>query len=148
MSVALNNIKNKYIQNFPSEVPKKVIQGFIAATTIHLASGYARNVSLVKGAMAATATVIEAITRPILRAVFPQSPQMVSLIQVLMPKIIALSLATSLAPSIVIGYKVADSVEATAVILSIIAWFILNDGFEGGNTCYKGNTAVAEVCVF
>ena len=130
----LNAIQKDYIEKFPKQVPMKAAQGFIATLAINLiVNGHPSNVALLGGAIAVTATVIEALTRPILKAIFPEHPVVIVLIQVITPKIIALSLAASVAPWIGVSYT------TTSFVLPLIAWIILNEGF------YENNVAMVEV---
>lgn len=133
MSASLIAIQNNYVQNFPTEVPTKAAQGFIATATISLIAGCASSVALLGGAIAATATIIEAITRPIIRAIFPETPFIAKLIQICIPKMMALGLAASIAPWIGVSYKM------TSILLPLIAWITLNDRF------YDRNVAMVEV---
>ena len=132
--MSLNAIQKSYIRNFPTQVPMKAAQGFVVTLVINLiANNHPSNVALLGGAIAATATVIEALTRPIIKAIFPEHPLITRLIQVITPKVIALSLAASVAPWIGVSYT------TTSFVLPLIAWIILNEGF------YENNVAMAEV---
>lgn len=133
MSAVLSAIQNNYVQKFPAEVPTKAAQGFIATAVINILAGSASNVALVGGAIAATATIIEAVTRPIIKAVFPENPGIVKCIQIIMPKMMALSLAASTAPWLGVAYKM------TSVLMPLIAWITLNDRF------YERNVGMVEV---
>jgi len=123
MSAALTAIQNNYIQNFPSEVPTKAAQGFIATAVINLLAGSASNVALIGGAFAVTATIIEAVARPIIKAVFPRNPGIVIIIQIVMPRMMALGLAASLAPWLGVAYKM------SSILMSSLAWLALNNRF-------------------
>lgn len=133
MSTTFNTIQNNYIQNFPAEVPTKAAQGFIATATISLISGSGTSVALLGGVIAATATLIEAITRPIIRAIFPETPFIAKCIQIFIPQMIALSLAASIAPWIGLSYKI------TTIILPLLAWIALNDRF------FERNVGMVEI---
>lgn len=133
MSVTLSSIQSNYIKNFPAEVPIKAAQGFIVSVAINLVAGAASNMALVAGAIAATATIIEAVTRPIIKAIFPENPKVATVIQVTMSKTIALGLAASVAPWLGVAYK------TTSVFIPIIAWLVLNDRF------YERNVGMVEV---
>lgn len=127
-----NTIKNNYIQSFPDEVPVKAAQGFIATATISLFVGCASNVALVGGALAVISTLIEAVTRPIIRAIFPENPFIAKVIQIIVPRIIALSLGTAVAPWIGVSYTI------TSTLLPLIAWVALNDRFYERNVGMVG----------
>lgn len=133
MSVSLGVIQNNYMQSFPTEVPTKTAQGFIITATINLLNGYNCSVALVGGAIAAIATIIEAVTRPIIRAIFSENPNIAKFIQIVIPKMMALGLAALVAPWIGVSYKM------TSVLLPIIAWITLNEGF------YERNVGMVEV---
>jgi len=93
MSATLHNIKSNYWVNFPSEVPIKATQSFVATAVIGLVCGSALNVALVGGALAATATLIEAITRPIMQAILPKHEPVGIGIQVGLSILMAVSFA-------------------------------------------------------
>lgn len=121
------------MRTFPAEVPTKAAQGFIVTAVINVCTGSANNVALVGGALAATATIIEAVTRPIIRALFPENPGIATFIQICIPKMVVLSLATSIAPWVGVSYKM------SSFLLPLIAWVALNAGF------YRRNVGMAEV---
>jgi hypothetical protein len=83
----LNDCKNYYVNNFPTDVLTKAAQGFTASTILRATfDGVIRkgpfnvNEALLTGAMAATATVIEAVSRPIIKMFLPKSFQSYGLI--------------------------------------------------------------------
>lgn len=121
------------MDDFPTEVPTKAAQGFIATATISLFTGCAGNVALLGGAIAATATIIEAVTRPIIRAIFSENPRIAKFIQICTPKMMALGLAASIAPWIGVSYRM------TSILLPLIAWVTLNERF------YERNVGMVEV---
>lgn len=133
MSAVLSAIQNHYIQNFPREVPTKAAQGFITTAVINLVTGSATNVALVGGVIAATATIIEAVTRPIIKTIFPEHPRIAKFIQIAMSKMMALGLAASMAPWLGVAYKI------THVLIPLLAWIALNDKF------YEKNVGMVEV---
>lgn len=133
MSVALRSIQNQYMQNFPSQVPTKAAQGFIVTTVINLVKGATGSMALLGGAIAVTATLIEAVTRPIITAVFPKHPTIARCIQIITSTMIALGLAASLAPWIGVVYK------TTSIVMPLLAMLLLNDGF------YEKNEALVQV---
>ncbi len=127
MSVNATGIQNNhYIRNFPTNVPVKAAQGFIATAAICLLAGGAANMALLGGAIAVTATLIEAVARPIILAVFQDAPFIGAAIQIFIPEMLALGLAASAAPLIGLSYKM------TSPLLSVLAWLTLNqDVFQG-----------------
>ncbi|HEY5234881.1 MAG TPA: hypothetical protein VIJ14_01785 [Rhabdochlamydiaceae bacterium] len=133
MSVSFNTFPDSYVRNIPAEVPLKAAQGFIVTAAISLIAGNAANIALLGGAIAATATLIEAIARPFIQAVFPDSPFIGMAISIFVPNMLALGLAASLAPWIGISYRVTSS------FISILAWLALNQQF------YQRNVGMVEV---
>ena len=127
MSTSLSAIQNNYIRNFPAEVPIKAAQGFIVTAAINLIAGRAGNVALFGGAIAATSTMIEAVTRPIIRSIFQDHRTIAIFIQIFFPKMIALGLAASIAPWIGVSYKM------NSFLLPLIAWIALNHDFFNRN---------------
>lgn len=123
---------SNYINNMPEQVPIKASQGFITTTAISVLSGLTLNISLIRGAIAVTATFIEAVTRPIIKATFPNQPIIASAIQIFIPQIVAISLATSLSPLLATSCKMAS-------FISLIAWLMLNEDF------YEKKEAIATV---
>ena len=133
MSANLLAIHRSYVNDFPTEVPAKAAQGFIVTAAISLIAGRAANVSFIGGAIAATASVIEALTRPVIRGIFPDNPFIAKSIQICIPKLVALGLAGSLAPWIGLTYKI------TSVLIPLLAWIALNDRF------YERNVGMVEI---
>lgn len=130
MATSLSVIQKNYVQNFPTEVPTKATQSFIVTTGISLFAGSASNVALLGGALAATSTLIEAVTRPIIKAVFPENTKIAEIIQIVMPKMIVLSLAVRFG----VTYQV-----TSFVLIRIITWIALN------RTFYERNVGMVEV---
>lgn len=122
-----------YRQTFPTELPQKAAQSFLVTVGITLLGGAAMNVALLAGAMALSVSVIEAVTRPIIRAVFPENPFIAECFQIIVPTALVLNAALALAPMIGITYKI------TSIILPFIAWICLNERF------YEKNIAMAQV---
>jgi hypothetical protein len=133
MSAILKAIKTHYIENLPTEVPTKAAQGFVVTAVINLLYGSASNVALVGGAVAATSTIIEAATRPVIRAIFPENPRIAKFTQIVIPKMMALSLAASAAPWLGVTYKI------STILMPLIAWITLNEGF------YEKNVGMVEI---
>lgn len=134
MSVSLSSIPNSYIRNFPDEVPIKAAQSFVVTAVINLIVGQTAKMAVLGGTIAMTATLIEAITRPIIRGIFPDNDFIAKSIQICVPAIAALGLATALAPTIGLTYKV------SSFLLSLLAWLTLNN-----NRFYERNVAMVEV---
>lgn len=133
MSANLLAIHRGYVNNIPTEVPIKAAQGFIVTAAISLICGRAARVSFLGGAIAATASLIEALTRPVIRGIFPDNPFIAKSIQICVPKLVALGLAGSIAPWIGVTYKM------TSILIPLLAWIALNDRF------YERNVGMVEV---
>lgn len=56
-----------------ADIPSKALQGAVLSMAVHVISGSAYPVALLGGALAAAATVIEAIARPIIEGTFPSN---------------------------------------------------------------------------
>ncbi|MBS0620131.1 MAG: hypothetical protein JSS61_01555 [Verrucomicrobia bacterium] len=127
MSTSLSAIQNSYVQKFPDAVPTKTAQSFILTVVINLAIGATAHMALVGGALASTATLIEAVTRPIIREIFPENPQVAEFIQIVMPYMIVIGLATTIAPWVGVAYK------TSSVLLPVIGMLVLNNSFYARN---------------
>lgn len=133
MAANVNAMQNKYVRLFPSELPMKAAQGFLATMAISLIMGSALNVALFMGAVAVTATLIEAITRPIVRTAFPDNPNIAAGTQIIIPRLLTISLGMQAASWLGTTFRM------NGVLLPLLSWFALNEGF------YKDNVAVAQV---
>lgn len=133
MTTFLSTLQDNYIQNFPSQVPIKAAQSFIVTALINVMTGSASNVVLAGSCLAATATIIEAVIRPIIKSIFPQNPCIATMTQIIIPTTIALSLAPTIAPCLGVVYK------TTSILLPILAWMTLNENF------YENNVGMAVV---
>lgn len=131
--MSVHALANRYINDLPEQVPVKAAQGFVATAAIHVLMGGVAKVALLGGAIVATATLIEAVTRPIIRAIFPEHPFIGRIIQISVPKIAALGIAIAIAPWIGIAYK------TTNFLLPLLAWLTLNNNF------YERNVGMVEV---
>lgn len=108
----LNDYKNYYVNNFPTDVLTKAAQGFTASTILRVVFdnvvakkvAFNGNAALLTGAMAATATIVEAVTRPMVRATLPDWPDFLRLVQIYSSRIITLGLAYSISPWIGVNY--------------------------------------------
>lgn len=133
MTATLTSISNSYMNSFPNQVPQKAAQSFVVTAAIGVISGATFQAALIAGSLAVTATLIEAITRPIIRSIFPENPQIATFIQIIIPKVVALSLATSIAPWMLTNDKTAT------IFLRFIAWVSLNLDF------YQKNVGMVEI---
>ena len=116
--------RNSYIENFPRNVPLKMAQGFLATAAINLVfnKGTYRT-ALVRGSLAALISLVEAVTRPIIKAIFPNTPLAGMIIQIV---ITPLSIEWLLEPRIGLS-------NTRTPLIPFIAWFILNHSFYGNN---------------
>lgn len=105
---------------FPDKVPLKAAQGFIVTAVINTVFGSSAKVALLGGAIAATATIIEAITRPIIDGLFYKNGRIRLIIQIVVPPAIALGLAASIASWLGVAYKMNSG------LIPIIGWLALN----------------------
>lgn len=133
MSTFLSAFQHNYIQNFPTQVPIKAAQSFVATALINVMTGSASTIALAGGCLAATATIIEAVIRPIIKNIFSEHPSIATMTQIIIPTTIALSLAPALVPCFGVVYK------TTSVLLPLLAWMTLNQNF------YKNNVGMAVV---
>lgn len=133
MTIFLSTLQANYMQNFPAQVPIKTAQSFIVTALINIMTGSASSVVLAGSCLAATATIIEAVIRPIIKNIFPRNPSIATMTQIIIPTTIALSLAPTIAPCLGVVYK------TTSVLLPILAWMTLNEKF------YENNVAMAVV---
>ncbi len=131
--MTIHTLANNYADSFPQQVPVKAAQGFVATAAIHLFLGGVAKVALLGGAIAATATLIEAVTRPIIRAIFPEHRFIGNMIQIVVPQIAAVGLATAIAPWIGITYKITNH------LVPLVAWLMLNQDY------YERNVGMATV---
>lgn len=124
----MDSILNRhYMENFPTKMPLKAAQGFLVSATVRLITGCTLSLALFGGGIAAMATLIEAITRPIFRDVFPRTPNVAIAVQIIISLTMGLSLASAIAPWIGLSYK------TTSFLLPLIATFCLNQDFYAKN---------------
>lgn len=67
---ALATFQREYVQDFPKKLPQAMIRGFLMTTVISLIFSATISGALATGSVAAIATLIEAITRPIILQLF------------------------------------------------------------------------------
>jgi hypothetical protein len=60
--------------NVCQDITQKSLQSAVLSVAVHVIAGSAYNVAIVGGALAVTATVIEALVRPLLLGIFPENP--------------------------------------------------------------------------
>lgn len=122
MSSSLSVTQNNFSQNFPNEVPRKAAQGSIVSATIQLISGSATNMVLFAGILSVTATLIEAITRPIIQDIFPANQWIAQFVLIILPSVLVFKLAFAVAPAFVATYY-----ATSCFALNFFAWCALND---------------------
>ena len=116
--IPITNAIYNYRKDIPVEVALRAAQGFVATAAISLCLGSAIPVVLLGGAIAATATIIEAVTRPLFKALFSVKVAALGSISIAAP--IALGLAASFAPGIGVTYRI------SSLFFSVTASYVLN----------------------
>jgi hypothetical protein len=134
MSSLCSTIQNKYINKIPTELPNKAVQSFVVTGVICLISGTSAVVALLGGSIALLASTIEALTRPIIKSIFPNNHFIGYAIQIIFPPMAALGLVSLAAPGIGFSYKI------TGILLPVLAWISLNN-----SNWYGENRAMVSV---
>ena len=135
------NLPKSYFQRLPNQIAIKAAQGFLITGTLSLLTGFSASVALTGGAIAVTATFIEALVRPLLKDIFPGNNGEHSIMNnstirmVLSIAILPLTLriVDSIAPWSGVSYKM------TALLIPIWAMMALN------NRSFNDNTALTFV---
>ncbi|MBX9744147.1 MAG: hypothetical protein K2X08_02925 [Chlamydiales bacterium] len=116
------------IQNYTHQIPKdiaiKAAQGAIVTATISLFLGSTVPVALLGSSIAATATIIEALARPLIKNIFPDNQFIARCAQIIIPASAAFYLASSTAPWIGISY------HTNFFMFPILGWIALNPDFS------------------
>lgn len=145
MSVSFNELCDAWYEGLPNDLSTQAFRGFLATTALRLfTSKGSLTQALFVGAVAATATAIEAATRPIIRSMINHyfietkyNDKIEKVIQVSLPKIIAVSLAAPIMSW--------TGLTSTIIISSIgtlfATWIFFNEDF------YNRNTATIEVFI-
>lgn len=130
MSAIASSFLDRYVDDFPKLVPLKMAQSFVAASAVHLLLGASVNVTLIGGAVAALATAVEAIARPVFKTIFPDHSWMASNVSILAAYSIAVFTANAVAPWL----RTADAIGVFGMAL-LGAILFNNEYFEknGGN---------------
>jgi hypothetical protein len=111
-------------------MPIKAAQSFVASAAINLFLHSSPATAILGGAIAATASLIEAVTRPIIRTIFPKSdsqgqtpklPLLAQVTQLLVPSMVARGIASAFAPWIGLTYT------TSTIFFTAITWWALND---------------------
>lgn len=106
MVSSFDNFGTYYSKKFPSNVPLRALQGFVITTAIRLIFAVPLKKAAIIGALAAAATLVEAVTRPIMRSIFPNHAWIASSVQCIIPSVITLSAASAILPWVGLSYKV------------------------------------------
>jgi|GEM_PF-2164380 len=120
MSINLTTTQNNYVKNFPQNTPLKAAQGFIVTSLIHLTAGVAGKAAFLGGAVSATATLIEAVTRPIIETIFPKDSIITTCVQLVLAVTLTTTLATAMVPWVGVAHKMTSS------SIPILAFIVLN----------------------
>jgi hypothetical protein len=94
----LKNIQHDMYHHFPKKVPLKALQGFLLTTGVNLCIGSSYRITLVEGSVAVLATLIEAVTRPLIRRIFPENPVVAKVFQNMSSVLGATGLANAVSP--------------------------------------------------
>jgi hypothetical protein len=119
--------QDQYVREFPAYVPLKMAQGGIATTALHLLASCEPHVALLWGAMAATATLIEAVTRPIIKSLFSENESLITLTQSCVPRMTVLMFVDSWIPWAGKTYKI--SILSFQFLISCVLMAIFNEKF-------------------
>lgn len=134
MSSLCSRIQNEYINRIPTELPTKASQAFVITGVMSLCCGSTLVVALLGGSIALLASAIEALTRPIIKSIFPNNTFIGKAIQIILPEMTAFGLADIAMPWVGFSYKI------TGLLLPILAWLSLNN-----SNWYEENRAIAAV---
>ncbi len=99
-----------------------------------MVSGSTLLVALLGGSIALLASTIEALTRPIIKSIFPKNNSIGKAIQIVFPEMAAFGLANIAMPWVGFSYKI------NGLLLPILAWLSLNN-----SNWYEENRAIASV---
>ena len=131
MFATLNSFQDQYIRTFPTEVPIKAAQGFMATVAIGIICGTSANAAVAAGVAAVAITVFEAMLRPITRAVFSDHPLAGMWIHIAL----AFGLPTLLIPGL---YQARNGLNGLHALFSIIGSLALNDRWYARNVGLVG----------
>lgn len=111
-------IHDYYNRRLPDGVPFKVAFSFVGIAAVHLYVGCSMPVALAMGTIAATAIIIESVTRPIIQDIFPDHPLVVRAIQSVCQCCVVFNLC-SLSPWVDVNNRAASSMGTLWTILNI-----------------------------
>lgn len=132
MKTFLSTIQDNYVQNFPSQVPKKAAKSFIVTALLRAVTGCTSYMILAPSCVAAMAIIIEAVTRPIIKSIFPPESTPI-IVQIIIPFTIALNSARAIAPYF------GTVLQLNSLALSIMVWNNLNVDY------YKNNIGMVTI---
>lgn len=131
MSAAISQFRAEYARTFPTDLPTAVGQSFIGTAALTLLLGGSAEIVIVYGAVAATATLIEAVIRPLIAPFFIDKPfaSMASLLAV------SLMITSRLGDTALSFLQLSMRIEAQIMggILGAFATIYINDGIEWYN---------------
>ena len=123
------NFSNSYMRYIPSGKVAAATEGLMITTAFQLLRDTSTNAALRCGALSVTATLVEAATRPVIRAILPNHPNLARFIQSIAPIMIVVGLFAPLAPGIQISCEL-------AALIGLVRYFLTNNGhnFYGYNS--------------
>lgn len=124
--------KDDYIDKLPSDILKRTAQGFFIAATLSVISGSAGSAVLIAGALAASVTLVEAVTRPIIKSIFDDMSVSLTC-SIIFTRLIVMTAASVFVPSIVFKNTIGNS------IINYLFFFYIN---ETKNKYYSMNQAM------
>lgn len=114
-----------YYQHMPTNIPQKAAQGFLLTAAVCLIlGGGSVGVAVLGGSIAVTATIIEALIRPVLRKIFPNHPMLRDFMRFGIPITAAFGLAGALVPLVEVSY------QTTSLLVSLIGFLAFNPSSE------------------
>lgn len=111
---------NGFVDSMPKQLPVKIGQSFIASVALGGFFGATAKVAILAGSIAATATLVEAVARPIIDSVFPENQGIALASTVLISITSAFGLANAASSVTGLTYRV------SAPLFSLIGMLCLN----------------------
>lgn len=126
-----------YVEKIPTELSKRTAQSFVMTAALNCVATTFSS-AMFGGAVAATATLIEAATRPAIMALFSECPLVARAVQFVAPLYISLAVAAVLAPWLGVTFK------ASYVVLPIILRLLFNEFSAKSDfqTLFRNNRAM------
>ncbi len=123
--LSFSTVVCEYLGTCPEKIPIKAAQGFLLTGILRLLTGATKGVALLTGTVAAIATLVEAVTRPIIQTIFANYPNITWLFQMTASLLVAVSLTAYVAPWAGITYAID---EIAFPFLSGVIMGFLNQG--------------------